>query len=115
MGYYQDCAIPKPEPRVLTKRRKQKVDAKNERAAREITRKRDKGKCRIPGCKEAARHLHHIVFRSQSKAARWRTGNLVWLCPDHHRLAHAHIITISGNADEELIITGDTDALRFKL
>ena len=54
----------KPEPRCIWKKREQKIDAKNERACRAITRKRDGGKCRIPGCTEYASELHHIVPRS---------------------------------------------------
>jgi len=108
-------ACPKPEPRCIAKRRKMKQDAKNERAAREITRKRDLGKCRIPGCIERATELHHIVPRSQSKRRRYDTGNLVWLCREHHQLRHAGVIRITGNADEEIIVTGDMDALKFRL
>jgi hypothetical protein len=113
--YYQTCGIPKPEPRIVKKKRHQKLDAKDERAAREIVRRRDKGKCSIPGCKERAIHLHHIVYRSKSKRLRWDPRNLCSLCADHHALEHAGIITISGNADEELTITGDVDRLRFRL
>ena len=108
-------AIQKPEPRVIKKARDKKLDAKHERAAREITRKRDKGKCRIPGCKERATELHHVVKRSQSKARRWDTANLCWLCLSHHRLVHAGVVTIHGSADDELIITGDVDRLKFRL
>ncbi len=115
MSYYQDCAIPKPEPRIITKTRRAKMDAKDERAAREIVRKRDHGKCRIPGCTERAVHLHHIVYRSKSKRLRWDPRNLVSLCVEHHGLEHAGEITISGNADEEIIVTGDIEKLRFRL
>lgn len=115
MSYYTTCAIPKPEPRCVTNKRREKLDAKDERACREITRKRDKGKCRIPGCSERAEHLHHIVYRSKSKRLRWRTENCVWLCVDHHRLEHAGEITITGNADEEIIVEGDKDKLKFRL
>jgi 5-methylcytosine-specific restriction endonuclease McrA len=108
-------ALSKPEPRCVTKRRLEKVDAKNERACREIVRARDGGKCRIPGCLERSAEAHHIVYRSKSKARRWDPSNLVSLCRDHHRLEHAHIIQISGNADEEIIVTGDVDRLRFRL
>lgn len=97
------------------KKRRAKLDAQNERAAREIVRKRDLGKCRIPGCTERAEHLHHIVHRSQSKRLRWLPANLCSLCPDHHALEHNGVITIAGNADEQLIITGDVDRLRFRL
>lgn len=115
MSYYRDCAIPKPEPRALTKKRRDKEDARDERAARWVTRQRDLGKCRVPGCGEKADHLHHIVYRSKSKKLRWRTENLCWLCTDHHRLVHAGEVRISGNADEELIIEGNLDLLRFRL
>lgn len=115
MSYYTTCAIPKPEPRCLTKKRRQKMDAKNERACREITRKRDKGRCRIPGCIERAQHWCHIQARSLSKARRFDTANTLWLCADHHRLQHAGDITISGNADEEIIVTGNIDLLKFRL
>jgi len=107
--------FPKQEPRVIAKLRAKKWDAKNERACREITRKRDGGKCRIPGCSEHATELHHIIPRSQSKRKRWLTENCVWLCPAHHQLRHAGIIDIRGNADEEIIVTGDVDRLRFRL
>lgn len=113
--YYRTCKIAKPEPRCLTKKRRDKVDAKNERACREIVRRRDHGKCRIPGCIERASDAHHIEYRSKSKARRWDPENLVSLCAEHHQLRHAGVIHISGNADEELIVTGDRDLLKFRL
>jgi len=108
-------AIPKPEPRCVTKKRAEKIDARDERACREIVRKRDHGKCRIPGCLERSTEAHHIVYRSKSKARRWDPANLVSLCQDHHRLQHAGIISIAGNADDEIVVTGDVDRLRFRL
>lgn len=108
-------AIGKPEPRCVTKKRRDKVDAKDERACREIVRKRDGGKCRIPGCIERSTEAHHIVYRSKSKARRWDPANLVSLCREHHQLQHAGIIHITGNADDEIIVTGDVDRLRFRL
>jgi 5-methylcytosine-specific restriction endonuclease McrA len=113
--YYRTCAIPKPEPRVVTKTRRAKLDAKDERAAREIVRKRDGGKCRIPGCLERATELHHLVYRSKSRGLRWHPANLVPLCREHHQLEHAGVIQISGNADEEIVITGDVNRLKFRL
>src|SRR5262245_7870868 len=107
--------FPKAEPRIVAKKRKQKLDAKNERACREIVRARDGGRCRIPNCNERSEHLHHVVYRSKSKRLRWDPRNLASLCADHHALVHAGIIQISGNADEELVITGDVDRLKFRL
>ena len=102
---YAGMAFPKPEPRIVAKLRAKKWDAKNERACREITRKRDLGKCRIPGCTDHATELHHIVPRSQSKRRRWLTSNCVWLCLAHHRLRHAGVIQITGDADVEIIMS----------
>ncbi len=113
--YYRNAAIPKPEPRIVSKHRRAKLDAKDERAAREIVRARDHGKCCIPGCKDRAVHLHHITYRSKSRGLRWDQRNLCSLCADHHALVHAGEIKIAGNADEELIITGNIDRLRFRL
>lgn len=105
----------KPEPRIVTKKRQQKVDARDERACREIVRARDKGRCRIPNCHNRSEHLHHIVYRSKSRGLRWDPRNLASLCADHHALVHAGMIQISGNADEEIIVTGDVNLLRFRL
>lgn len=113
--YYRSCALPKPEPRIVTKKRREKEDAKDERACRWVTRQRDGGHCRIPNCHEKAAHLHHIIFRSKSKRLKWATHNCLWLCVDHHSLLHAGVIHISGNADDEIIVTGDVDRLRFRL
>ncbi len=116
-GFLKDIpgAIQKPEPRCVSKKRRDKEDSRDERAAREIVRARDGGRCRIPNCHERALHLHHIVYRSKSKKLRWDPRNLVPLCVEHHRLEHAGVISIAGNADEEIIVTGDIDALRFRL
>lgn len=113
--YYRTCALPKPELRRAAKKRKAKLDARDERACREIVRARDHGHCRIPNCRERSEHLHHLVYRSKSRGLRWDPRNLVSLCADHHALVHAGVITITGNADEEIVITGDVDRLRFRL
>lgn len=105
----------KPEPRVLAKAAKVRDDAKQERECRAAVRKRDHGKCVIPGCKEASEHLHHITYRSHSKRRRWLTGNCCSLCAFHHGMLHASKLHITGDADDELIITGDTKKLRFRL
>jgi hypothetical protein len=108
-------AVPKPEPRVYTARAKRLTLAQQERACRAAVKARDKGRCRVPNCNERATDLHHVIFRSKSKASYWQTGNLASLCGAHHRLVHAHRIQISGDADGELIITGDRKDLAFKL
>ena len=108
-------AIPKGTPRVLQKKA-QKLDlATQERICRAAVKRRDKGRCVVPGCKEHGQHLHHIVFRSQSKAKRWLTSNCCLLCAGHHQLLHNGLIAITGNADDELTITGEKQYLEFRL
>lgn len=113
IGFGEAC--PKPIPRCVDRKIRQKLDAKDEREARQIVRDRDRGICRVPGCRSRADHVHHIIYRSQSKRRRWDPQNLVSLCVDHHRLEHAGVITIRGNANKHLEITGDVNALRFRL
>lgn len=108
-------AHPKPEPRVLTQKRREKMEQRNERACRQIVWKRDNGHCRIPNCHERDCEMHHIIYRSKSSRLKWDPANNCLLCREHHQLRHAGKINIRGNADEELIITGDVDLLRFCL
>lgn len=105
--------FPKPRARVLDRLKYKRDLAAQERACRIAVRKRDKGKCIVPGCRDASKHLHHVTFRS--RGGRWRTENIASLCVQHHQMVHAHLITISGNADEHLTIEGETNLLRFSL
>ena len=106
--------VPKGQKAIPEAKRARRLDRQQqERDCREIVRKRDKGKCRIPGCKERAEHLHHILYRS--KGGKWKPENITSLCPSHHHMVHLGKIRISGNANEELIIEGSREALSFKL
>jgi 5-methylcytosine-specific restriction endonuclease McrA len=113
--YYRLAAIPKPEPHVVTKTRRQKQSTKDERACRYVVRVRDKGRCRIPNCNGRDVEMHHIIPRSRSSRLKWQPSNNVLLCRDHHRLRHAGVIQISGDGDGEIVVTGDVDRLRFRL
>lgn len=112
MGYYQRCPIPKPEIRAVTRKRRQLQDQQAERLCRKVTRLRDESRCRVPGCRRSARHLHHLVYRSASRIAKWATSRCLWLCVEHHQLEHAGEITIAGNADGRIVVTGDVDLLK---
>lgn len=113
---YSQCAIPKGTPRVLEKKRKRKIDAQAERICRVAVRCRDKGRCRIPNCNERdIVEMHHIVPRSRSSKLKFATSNNILLCRAHHRLRHAGVINITGDGDGEIVITGDVDALKFRL
>lgn len=105
--------FPKPEPRVYAKKAKKLDLLSQERICRDVVRKRDKGRCVVPDCKKRAQHMHHITYRS--RGGKWRSANICSLCPSHHSLVHAGRIHISGNADDELIITGDRKDLAFRL
>jgi len=111
---YSGFAIPKVKTlRVEEKRTKRLSRQMEERICREIVRRRDKGRCVVPGCREASAHLHHILYRS--KGGKWRSENICSLCVAHHALVHAGRIQISGNADDHLTIVGDRNDLAFKL
>ena len=112
---YSGFAIPKPEPRCVTKKRQQKEDQRNERACREIVKARDRGRCRVPNCNERDVEMHHLIPRSHSRKRKWDPKNNALLCKGHHDLRHAGRMQITGDADGELVITGDINALRFRL
>lgn len=48
---------------------------------------RDNGVCRLCGNKNI--HLHHIIYRSESKALINEPSNCIMLCEKHHRLVHS--------------------------
>lgn len=108
-------AFPKGKPGVEIKRAARLSDEALEEAARKAVRKRDGRRCSVPGCREDGVHLHHIIYRSKSKTLRWATSNLCYLCVAHHAWEHAGKITISGNADDEIVVKGERRYLAFKL
>ena len=108
-------AIQKPEPRVIKKARKQKESDKAERACRQIVKARDKGRCRVPNCNNRDVEMHHITFRSHSRKRKWDPKNNALICKRHHQMRHGGVIDIQGDADGELVITGDINALKFRL
>lgn len=111
MGYYQRCPIPKPEIGALTRKRRDLKDAQAERACRKVVKARDHNRCVVPRCGRWGAHMHHVVYRSKSKGLRWATANNCLLCTTHHQLEHAGEITIRGNADGRLVVTGDVDLI----
>ena len=112
---YSLLPLSKGTPRIVDKVRKQKIDQQAERICRAAVRSRDKGRCRVPNCNERDVEMHHIVPRSRSSKLKWRTSNNCLLCKKHHGLRHAGKIQITGDADAELIITGDIDCLKFRI
>ncbi|KUI22168.1 hypothetical protein AU193_18035 [Mycobacterium sp. GA-1285] len=60
--------------------------------------------CRVPGCwATRGLHAHHLVHWEDGGPT--ELGNLVLVCPYHHRLHHRGEITITGPADQ-LLVTG---------
>lgn len=94
---YSGFAIPKGTPRVLDRIEKKRDLAMQERACRKAVRLRDKGRCVIPGCRDASRHLHHVTYRS--RGGRWHSSNICSLCPRHHQMVHGALISLSGDPD----------------
>jgi len=105
--------ISKGTPRVLDRIQQKRRLAQQERACQLAVRARDKGRCVVPGCRDAAKHLHHIHARSLG--GKWTSANVCSLCVKHHQLVHGRVIAIEGDADQELVITGDVKHLRFVL
>ena len=49
---------------------------------------RDNGMCRFCGSKNI--ELHHIIYRSESKALINEPNNCIMLCNEHHKLVHSN-------------------------
>lgn len=103
---YSRLAIPKPRPRFLEKAEKVAADKKAERECYAQVDRRDSNCCRV--CRKRvggigmleARHRHHLIPRSLSKAEKWETRNVVTLCPRCHHAEHSAEIRLSGDADQ---------------
>ena len=108
-------AHPKPQPRVLAKRKKRLDAAKAEILCRAEVRRLYGSGCAIPGCREKAVHQHHLVYRSRSKRLMYEPTNRAPLCVSHHRLVHDGLIHLRRDEDGELIVSGPKDLLKFKL
>ncbi len=60
--------------------------------------RRDRGMCRVPGCRSAANlELHHIVPRSRGGSH--EAPNLIQLCDGCHTAHHRGLIDIAGTSD----------------
>ncbi len=68
--------------------------------------RRDRGRCRVPGCR-ATRNLdvHHIVHRADGGGH--DSSNLIVLCSGHHMLHHDGLLGIHGRAPDELAFARD--------
>ena len=77
------------------------------RAQRREVRRRDRH-CRFPGCTNVTfAEVHHIVPWEPDGLT--DLDNLVLQCLHHHHLVHSDGWTMTGNANEELTITGPKD------
>jgi hypothetical protein len=67
-----------------------------------LVRRRDHGRCRVPGCRSAfGIELHHVVHRSAGGAH--VAGNLICLCSSCHAAHHDGRLRISGSADQLVV------------
>lgn len=84
-------------------------DERGKRAASEIPPamrrqifERDQYRCRFPGCRSARNlDIHHVEH--QEHGGDHSSGNLGTVCRGHHKLNHDGVISISGDADGELV------------
>jgi hypothetical protein len=93
--------IPKPEPRATTKARRQRQQAKADRAVYAAVSERDGWQCRACGSAWALER-HHITYRSRGGAT--DANNVCCLCRPCHHDAHAGRLVIVGDADGVLKI-----------
>jgi HNH endonuclease len=75
-------------------------------AQRREVKRRDR-ECRFPGCTASTfTNVHHVV--PWKPGGRTDLDNLALLCLHHHHLVHSRRWSMSGNANEELVIVGPT-------
>ena len=73
-------------------------------AVRRAVLRRDREKCRVPGCRHATYvDVHHIQLRSE--CGKHHPDNLVTLCSAHHRRIHTGRLLVTGSASSELHFT----------
>lgn len=82
------------------------------RALRKFLLHRDRGCCAVPGCRRRLwLEAHHIVFFRNGGPT--EKGNLVLVCPTHHRLIHEGKLRVRGVAPHGLMwTTADGTPLR---
>jgi hypothetical protein len=68
---------------------RRKLIDKGDAGCRQIVKARAEGKCEYAGCHEIGTECHHIISR-RHMATRFMPDNLILLCTEHHRFAHAH-------------------------
>jgi hypothetical protein len=74
-------------------------------------RRRDGGRCRVPGCSRAAGHVHHRRLRGQGGGD--EPENLISVCPPHHlRGLHRGFVRVVGSAPDGLTWWLGEDAVR---
>lgn len=104
-------SLQKPESWEKVKARQQRADDLRQRAIYTLVDQRDQSRCRVchryvdpfaDALVYRGEH-HHIVFRS--KQGPTITGNVVTLCVPCHRAVHDRKLTISGDADAQLLFT----------
>src|SRR4051812_40231967 len=83
------------EPHVGTAKKPTRATQTIPPALRRQVRRRDGGRCRVPGCRHATFvDVHHLRPRSDGGAN--TIENLVTLCGAHHRASHAGKLSIAG-------------------
>jgi len=70
-------------------------------AVRRLVVRRDGGRCRVPGCRNARfLEVHHIVTRADGGSH--EPTNLILMCDGHHRATHVGRLRIEGTAPAAL-------------
>jgi hypothetical protein len=73
-------------------------------SVRRLVWRRDGGKCTLEDCRSAANlELHHLITRADGGTH--EPDQIVLLCDAHHAALHRGLITITGTAPDQLVVT----------
>jgi hypothetical protein len=68
-------------------------------ATRRLVVRRDRGKCRVPGCRSGWLDVHHL--RPRAEGGTHHPSGLILLCGGHHALHHRGLLVIDGATESE--------------
>ncbi len=94
---YSGLEFAKPEPRPVAKSKRQAIQRLIDERESALVRRRSRGVCELPGCREKAEHVHHLLGgngrRGRGESA--QASHKVHICSEDHRQIHDHRIRLS--------------------
>lgn len=93
---YPGLRHPKGESAQSARDRRRLAREALDRQSSDHVRSRSHGRCELPGCRQTAAHVHHLLGGHGRRAhgESVLAKNKVHLCVDHHRAIHDHRIRV---------------------